>query len=65
MFELPAAATKEAANYRPANDDLQRCISCAAFQPPAGCTLVQGEIAEDAVCDLFESSAPAMPGGLF
>lgn len=48
--------TKEQAGYRDPSDLAgKRCGGCDMFRSPAGCTLVQGQIARGAVCDYFEA----------
>ena len=57
----PQLKSKEAVKYRLAEGSLERCGACKFFLGEALpgsvglCSLVEGEIASDAVCDLFEA----------
>lgn len=57
-------ADKLGVNYRIAEDE-NRCSSCMNWRPPNGCEAVDGEISEDATCDLFEQSQDALMSALF
>jgi len=51
----PAAAkmAPKAASYQPAPKGDQSCASCASFQPPASCKLVDGSISPSGWCTLY------------
>lgn len=45
---------KEQVNYRNATTPGKNCGSCSMFRGPEGCTLVQGIIKKDDVCDRYD-----------
>lgn len=57
-----ATLSKDAANYRQGTDALHRCRNCSMFiafgdDEVGKCTLVQGDIRTDAVCDYWDRGA--------
>ena len=53
---IPRKLTKEEADYKAggSTDPRSRCGSCVMFEPPFGCSLVQGLISADAICSFWE-----------
>ncbi|MBU6444970.1 MAG: high-potential iron-sulfur protein [Alphaproteobacteria bacterium] len=52
----PAQATKlsqAAAAYQPTAKGGQSCATCALFQPPAACSVVDGKISPSAWCKFY------------
>lgn len=45
--------TKSEANYR-TGAGRTRCQYCTMFRPPKSCTVVEGDISPQALCDYFE-----------
>ena len=52
-----ALQPKDAVNYRP----LEKCAMCMHFYAPNSCTKVEGPIAPEAVCMLYELTPPTGP----
>jgi hypothetical protein len=48
---MPPTLSQAEVHYRPAEVPGVRCGTCVMFRPPHACTLVQGVIYEDGVCD--------------
>jgi hypothetical protein len=52
--------SKDEAQYRPSGGTLgHKCMQCAMFKWPNGCTAVAGQIKPGGVCDLFEPKREA------
>lgn len=47
--------TKEAAQYRRAENSQKRCGTCGMFRAPLACTLVKGEISPAGVCKYWKA----------
>ena len=45
--------SKADADYRKGTDT-EQCSQCSMFRSPSSCTLVEGEIKPDGVCDYFD-----------
>jgi hypothetical protein len=54
---------KQAVNYRISEEE-SKCNLCTNWTPPNGCKQVDGEISEDAVCDLFDMNQEANIGDM-
>jgi hypothetical protein len=52
---MPAQAKvpQKAAGYQDKPKDKQQCSSCAHFQPPSSCQLVDGTISPNGWCSLY------------
>jgi hypothetical protein len=46
--------SREAAQYRDTPKGVQMCATCTLFLPPSACKSVEGEIAADGWCKLFD-----------
>lgn len=46
-------ASKASVHYRTGSGN-RRCGTCSMFREPASCTAVEGKIASDDVCDIWE-----------
>lgn len=47
--------SKASVNYRKALYGLRRCGTCSMFRAPGSCTLVEGRIRRQDVCDKWEA----------
>lgn len=52
-----ATLSKQQTHYRTASEPGRRCGSCSMFREPNACTLVQGLIQADGVCDRWAAKA--------
>ena len=59
LAATPAAASNKmsprAMSYRPTPNGGQRCSTCANWQPPGACKLVDGPIAANGWCILYSA----------
>jgi cytochrome c oxidase assembly factor CtaG len=55
--EAPAATkvSKDSAGYQATPKNGQRCGECLQWQPPNGCTVVEGNVSPAGWCKLFAS----------
>ena len=53
----PARLSKEEVNYR----QHEQCSTCMFFYPLNSCSLVEGNISPEAVCDKWQIQAPSRP----
>jgi hypothetical protein len=51
--ELPVQTKAEAA-YQDTPQGIYMCLTCSHFAPPDRCRVVEGEVAEEGWCRLFE-----------
>jgi hypothetical protein len=48
---------KKVVNYQPTPKGKAKCSTCASFQPPSACKLVEGIVTPDAWCSIYAPKA--------
>lgn len=49
--------SKKVVNYQPTPKGKAKCSTCASFQPPSACKVVDGVVTPDAWCSIYAPKA--------